>query len=152
LPPSSPRPPTLRDAQRSEADATQRPRSRRRRLLPLALGLVVVVVAFAVVLPQIADYGRVWGVLQALSPRDLALLSGVTVLNILPSAPPWMAALPGLSFGRAIVQAQASTALANVAPGGDAAGIAVAYTMLRGWGFAAGSVALAMVVASLWNM
>jgi putative heme transporter len=116
------------------------------------VGLVLVVAVFGVVLPRVANYGAVWGVIEGLSSRDVALLVGAAIVNLLTFAPPWMAALPGLSFRNALVMSQASTAAANVVPGGDAIGIALSYSMLRRWGFEAHQVAVATGATAVWNV
>ena len=67
-----------------------------RRHGPRALAIIVVVVVFVFVLPRIADWGAVWDVMKSLTRRDTAILTFVTILNILTFGPPWMAALPGL--------------------------------------------------------
>jgi uncharacterized protein (TIRG00374 family) len=116
------------------------------------IGVALVVGVFGFVLPRIADYGAVWTVISDLSPFYLALLTGAAVLNLLTFAPPWQAALPGLSLRNALVMAQASTAAANILPGGDAIGMAVSYSMLRRWGFRVEQVAIATAAFSLWNV
>ncbi len=103
------------------------------------------------VLPQIANYGEVWSVVSALSWLQIAALVAATVLNLVTFAPPWMAALPGLGFRRAFVLTQASTASTYIAPGGAAVGVGLAYAILRGWGFAGGSVGLATALTGIWN-
>ena len=100
-----------------------------------ALSLGIVVATFAFVLPTIADYRDVWALVQDLSWEWIALLCAATLVNLLTFAPPWMIALPGLSFGQAITVTQVSTALSIVVPGGLAAGVATSYAMLRRWGF-----------------
>jgi uncharacterized protein (TIRG00374 family) len=62
-----------------------------------------------------------------------------------------MAALPGLGFRQAMTLTQASTALSNVMPGGDAVGVATAWAMLRRWGFERGTITLAAIAFSVWN-
>jgi putative heme transporter len=99
------------------------------------LGIAVVAATFAFVLPQIADYGEVWGVIKGLSLKQIVALLLATLLNLATFAPPWMAALPRLGFRRAFVVTQASTASTYIAPGGAAVGVALSYAMLRGWGF-----------------
>jgi uncharacterized protein (TIRG00374 family) len=121
------------------------------RHLGIALGIVVVVVTFAIVLPRIADYGQVWSVVKGLTWKQIVLLAGATVLNLVTFAPPWMAALPQLDFRRAFVVTQASTASTYVAPGGAAVGVALSYAMLRGWGLPVRSVALAAALTGIWN-
>jgi uncharacterized protein (TIRG00374 family) len=89
--------------------------------------------------------------MSGLGWRDTAILAGVAILNILTFGPPWMAALPGLTFRHALTVSLASTAISNVAPGGDAVGLATTFAMVRGWGFERARAALALVVFTVWN-
>lgn len=106
---------------------------------------------FIFVLPRIANYGDVWAVVKELSWQQIGALLLATMLNLVTFAPPWMAALPNLGFRRAFVLTQASTASTYIAPGGAAVGVALAYAMLRGWGFPAAPVGLAVAVTGIWN-
>jgi uncharacterized protein (TIRG00374 family) len=115
------------------------------------VALVLVLGVFGLVLPRVADYGAVWRVISNLSGRYVALLAGAALLNLLTFAPPWQAALPGLSFRNALVMSQASTAASNVLPGGDAIGIAFSYSMLRRWGFRMEQVTIATGAFTVWN-
>jgi uncharacterized protein (TIRG00374 family) len=115
------------------------------------LGIAVVAATFAFVLPRIADYGEVWGVVKGLSWKQVVALLLATLVNLATFAPPWMAALPGLGFRKAFVVTQASTASTYVAPGGAAVGLALSYGMLRRWGLPAHSVALAAALTGIWN-
>ncbi len=122
-----------------------------KRILLAALSLAIIVATFVYFLPTIANYGEVWGVVKGLSwPRVLALL-GATALNLVTYAPPWMVALPGLTFVQAFTVTQASTALSIVVPGGIAAGVAGSYGILRSWGFSGRAVARAITLTGLWN-
>lgn len=126
-------------------------RSRWRRIVAAVAGLAVIAGVFLALLPRIADYGDVWAVLQTLTPGELAALTTATAVNLATFAPPWMAALPGLGYWNATVLTQASTALSIAVPGGDAAGIAASYAMLRGWGFRRKAVAVAVIVTGVGN-
>jgi uncharacterized membrane protein YbhN (UPF0104 family) len=128
-----------------------RKRSRKRQVVGGALAVAVVAGVFVFVLPKIADYRDVWGVVEALSWQQLLALAGATLLNLATYAPASMAALPGLKFRQAFVVTQASTASTYIAPGGAAPGIAVSYAMLRGWGFKGRAVTLAVTVIGVWN-
>jgi len=110
-----------------------------------------VAATFVFVLPRIANYGDVWGVVKDLSWQQVGALLLATVLNLVTFAPPWMTALPRLGFRRAFVLTQASTASTYIAPGGAAVGVALAYAILRGWGFAGRPVGLAVAVTGIWN-
>jgi uncharacterized membrane protein YbhN (UPF0104 family) len=74
-----------------------------------------------------------------------------STLDIATYAPPWMAALPGLSYVNATRVTLASTALSMVAPGGAAVGVATSFGMLKGWGFRGRAVGLAAAVTGVWN-
>jgi putative heme transporter len=123
----------------------------RKRVLGGTAAVLVVGAIFVFVLPRIADYRDVWDVLETLGWTDALLLSGVTVLNLVTFAPPWMAALPGLGFRQALVMSQASTALSIISPAGAAVGMAGSYSMLRSWRFPTGAVGLAVAVTGVWN-
>jgi uncharacterized membrane protein YbhN (UPF0104 family) len=116
-----------------------------------ALGIAVIVGTFVFILPKVADYRDVWGVVKELSWSQIALLIGATALNLATYAPPWMAALPGIRFRRAFVLTQASTASTYVLPGGAAVGMGVSFGMLRGWGFTGKPVTLALALTGIWN-
>jgi uncharacterized membrane protein YbhN (UPF0104 family) len=123
----------------------------KKRIIMLVVAVVVVVATFAFVLPKIADYGAVWATIKDLTWEQLAILTLVTALNIVTFAPPYMAALPGLGFLRALMLTQASTASTYLAPGGAAVGVGLSFAMLRGWRFAAGAVTLAVTLVGVWN-
>lgn len=122
-----------------------------RRILGTAVALAVVIAVFAVLLPRIADYGDVWGVMSGLSTRELAALAAATIINLATYAPPWMAALPGLGYRQASVLTQTSTALSIAVPGGDAVGLAASYAMLRSWRYRTAAIAVAVLVTAAWN-
>ena len=144
--------PTLDERWDEEQQPPPRPpRSRRRQLAGVVLALSVVVLVFATLLPRIADYAEVWDTLKTLGAAQLVALLAAAAINIATFGPPWMAALPGLRYGRSMVLTQTSTALSSVVPGGDAVGIGVTYAMLRGWGFRRHAVAVAVVLTGLWN-
>jgi len=115
------------------------------------LALAVIVATFVFVLPRIADYGDVWDVVTDLSWPRVGALAAVTILNLATYAPPWMAALPGLSFRNAFVLSQSTSASTYLAPGGPAVGIALSYGMLRAWGFHRRAVTLAVTLTGITN-
>ena len=137
--------------EQAKDESTRRRRFTWRHALGAGVAIAVVVATFAFILPKIADYRDVWGVVKGLSWKDAALLAGAAALNLVTFAPPWMAALPGLRFTQAFVVTQASTASTYVAPGGVAVGMALSFAMLRAWGFVSAAVGLAVAVTGVWN-
>ena len=77
-------------------------------------GAVLIVATFAYLLPTIADYRDVWGVVKSVSWEWALALVAVTAVNILTFAPPWVVLLPGLRFWTALMMTQATTALSIV--------------------------------------
>lgn len=124
---------------------------RTKKLLKRVAPILVVGVVFLFVLPKIADFESVLDSLRTLSWSDIAILTFVTILNLATFGPPWMAAMPGLKYMQSMQLTMASTALANAAPGGDAAGMAMSYHMLRVWGMAPARVAAAVLATGVWN-
>jgi uncharacterized protein (TIRG00374 family) len=136
--------------ERTSVDRARR-RALARRWLPAGAGIAVVAATFAFLLPQVASYRDVWDEVSELSWEWVAVLAAVTVLNVATFPPPWMAALPGLGYRRALAMTQASTALSMVVPGGAAVGMAGSYGMLRSWSFEARPVATAVTLTGVWN-
>ena len=125
--------------------------SRRSQIVAGAVTLVTLVLVFAVVLPQLADYGEAWEAIQDMGAPALALLVVATVANIAVYVWPYQAALPGIRYWPAFVVRQTSFAISNGVPGGGAFGLAVQYTMLGQYGFGSGPATAAIGVTALWN-
>jgi uncharacterized membrane protein YbhN (UPF0104 family) len=122
-----------------------------RRMIVVGLSLAITAATFAVLLPRIAGYGEVWHVVSNLSWPWLAGLGGATVLNILTFPLPWIVVLPGLSYVRALLLTQISTALTLILPGGAPVGLAASLAMLRSAGFRSAEVGRAVATTGLWN-
>jgi uncharacterized protein (TIRG00374 family) len=140
----------LEDADKVPVRPTAK-RSRKRQIIGAVVAVVVIAGTYLFLLPKIADYRDVWGVVESLSWWQLLLLVGATALNLSTFPPPWMVALPGLGYRHGFVVTQASTASTYVAPGGAAPGMAVSFAMLKAWGFHGQAVALAVAVTGVWN-
>jgi uncharacterized membrane protein YbhN (UPF0104 family) len=144
--------PAVHDLPVEEEPTPQERRRRSRRSVVVGvLAAVFILATFAFILPRIADYGDVWDVLQGLSWQWTLALVGATILNLATFAPPWMVALPGLTYWRAFALTQMSTALSIVAPGGAAVGIAGSFGILRRWGYGRRPAGRAITLVSLWN-
>jgi uncharacterized protein (TIRG00374 family) len=127
------------------------PRPLLKRLGLGAVSLAIVVSTFVFFLPKVANYGNVWNEVEQLSWGWIAALLAATAINLATFAPPWMVALPGLSFVQAMTVTQASTALSIVVPAGVAAGVAGSYGVLRRWGFPSRDITRSITLTSLWN-
>lgn len=124
---------------------------RRTRPWRVVLSLTLTAVLLLGVLPRLADLSEVWAVLRGLSSVWLLVLVAGAAWNIATYQFVMMAALPGLSLGKAFVAGQLSTALANTLPAGAVVGVGVTYTVLRSFGHGAQSIAVAATLTGVWN-
>lgn len=116
-----------------------------------AVGLLLVVAIFAAIIPKFADYEDVWHYMTNLTAQDWAIIIVCTILNVATSGPPWMAAVPGLDYGRSMLLTQTSTLMTTVLPMGEAVGFGTQIAMLRRWRFSPHAVTAGFVLVAAWN-
>ena len=126
--------------------------SRRRVLTRTALLVLVLAAVFFGVLPQIADLSDVWGEVTAMSVTQIVWLSTIAIGSLLAYGLVLMAAMPGLSFGRATLVSQSSTAVANTVPAGGAVAVGVSFRYYESWGFSRAAITRNVVVTGVWNV
>jgi uncharacterized protein (TIRG00374 family) len=132
-------------------EAQKRKRKGWSRWAMIGVSVATIGLTFAFVLPHIADYQEVWQVLKGLSWAWIIGLVVAAAINVATFGPPWMAALPGLSYLHSSRVTLASTAVSVVTPGGAAGGMAASFGMLRSWGYGSRAIGLAVTVTSIWN-
>ena len=139
-------------SQQSEPPAVARrgPSQRTRQVIKAVLSLVLVVAIFYFLLKRI-DPAEVWAEIRAMTWLELAILAAIAVWNLLTYAFVWMTVAPGLSFGRAMVMTQSTTAISNTVPGGAAIGIGMTYSMFGQWGYSRSRTTTAVLVSGVWN-
>ncbi|MBB3083623.1 lysylphosphatidylglycerol synthase transmembrane domain-containing protein [Geodermatophilus sabuli] len=115
------------------------------------LTVVVIVAIFAGALPQISDYAAAWDLVRRVDGAEIALVAAVALVNLFSYAPLWMAALPGLGLGRAVMSDQASTAVSNTVPVGFAFGVGTNVAMYHSFGFPAADITRAVALTGVWN-
>jgi len=128
---------------------------RPKRWKQVVAGLVtvaVLVVVFVGIFPKFASYEDAWASIQEMSATSLALFALVTVANIVIYVFPYLAALPGITYGRAFIVRQTSIMISNAVPLGGAFGVGVQYAMLAGYGFGPAVSTSAIGVTSAWNL
>jgi putative heme transporter len=140
-------PPRAPDAAAEEPS----PPASRVRVWRTVASLAVAAALLVGVLPQLADLAEVRATLTALSGPWLVLLAVGAAWNIATYQFVMMAALPGLSLGRAFIAGQLSTAIANTVPAGAVVGVGVTYSVLRSFGHDSQRIAIAAAVTGVWN-
>ena len=124
----------------------ERRRSRVWRVLQIVLAVAIVGAVFLAVIPRIADYQDVWGILTALTAFQILLVAAAAIGNLVTYWLQSIAALPGLTLPMAAVQTQTTTTIANTVPGGGALAVGMSFAMFRSWGYSDGDVARYTVV------
>src|SRR5215207_11711720 len=127
-----------------------KPRSRTRLIIQTTVSLVLVVAIFYYLLKGI-DLRLVWAEIRAMSWTEDAVLALIGAWNLATYAFVWMSVTPGLSFGRAMIMTQATTAITNTVPAGSAIGVGMTYAMLHSWGFSRSRTTIAVLVSGVWN-
>ncbi len=125
--------------------------SRRRQVVQAVVSLAVVGAIFFGVLPQVTDLGEVGSEIAAMTAIEIGTLLVVAAWNLLTYLFVWVACLPGLSYGQAMVVTQSTTAVANTVPAGSAVSIGLGYSMFSSWGFKRSAITLALLVSGIWN-
>jgi putative heme transporter len=132
------------------ADGAAKHSSRTRMVARIVLALALIVVIFWFLLKDIS-LADVWSAITAMTWIELVGLVVVAGWNLLTYAFVWMTVTPGLSFGRAMLMTQATTAITNTVPAGSAVGIGMTYAMLGSWGFSRSRTTIAVLVSGVWN-
>jgi uncharacterized membrane protein YbhN (UPF0104 family) len=124
----------------------------RRRLAARAMlaGAVVALVYFGL-LPRLVDVAEVGATLRAMTWLELLTLLGAAAWNLASYLLPQLAALPGLTPRQAVIESHASTAVGNLLPAGQAAGLGVTYRLYSSFGFGRSAIALSLLVQGVWN-
>jgi uncharacterized membrane protein YbhN (UPF0104 family) len=131
-------------------EATAKRSSPAKMTLRVAVSLVLIAVIFWYLLRDIS-LADVWAAITAMTWGELAGLAVVAGWNLVTYAFVWMTVTPGLTFGRAMVMTQATTAITNTVPAGSAIGIGMTYAMLHSWGFSRSRTTIAVLVSGVWN-
>jgi putative heme transporter len=141
---------TAPDGAAAPAEGTAKRSSPAKMTLRVVASLVLIAVIFWYLLKDIS-LAAVWAAITAMTWGELAGLAVIAGWNLVTYAFVWMTVTPGLSFGRAMVMTQATTAITNTVPAGSAIGIGMTYAMLHSWGFSRSRTTIAVLVSGVWN-
>jgi uncharacterized protein (TIRG00374 family) len=131
-------------------ETTARKSSPAKTFFRVVFSLVLIAAIFYFLLRDIS-LADVWAAITAMTWGELAGLAVVAAWNLCTYAFVWMTVTPGLSFGRAMIMTQATTAITNTVPAGSAIGIGMTYAMLHSWGFSRSRTTIAVLVSGVWN-
>jgi putative heme transporter len=134
----------------STAEGTATRSSRTKMTLRVLVSLLLIAVIFWYLVKDIS-LAAVWAAITAMTWGELAGLAVISAWNLCTYAFVWMTVTPGLSFGRAMIMTQATTAITNTVPAGSAIGIGMTYAMLHSWGFSRSRTTIAVLVSGVWN-
>ncbi len=147
LPPDEPE-----DSAAEGVDEEPKPKFGKQQIIAGIATLLILILVFAVVLPQLGDYGQAWEAIKNMETWQLGLIIAATIGMILIYVLPFTAALPGLRYWDGFEVRQTSFMISNVIPAGGAFGLAVQYGMLQSYGFGAAPATAAIGITSVWNV
>jgi putative heme transporter len=139
---------TSRDA---DDDPPKKQRSKAWRIAQASVAVLIVGGIFFAVIPNIAEYGKVWDTIRTLGGFQAGMLFAATAVNLVTYWLQSMAAMPGLTFWMSAVQTQTTTTVANTLPGGGAIAVGLSYAMFKSWGYSEGDVARFTLITGIWN-
>ena len=111
------------------------------------VGLFVFV--FGVVLPRLVDYDAVRAALAALTPGQLALLGGTSIVAYVASAGPSRVLLPALSWPHAVGSDLAARAVVSTVPGPT--DVATRFVLYRQWSIPTDVASAGIALAALFE-
>jgi uncharacterized protein (TIRG00374 family) len=129
--------------------AAPSPQSLLFKVLSAAFTGALLVLIFFYLIPQLTSYGSVSDALKSMSAAEIALLvaGGFLIMGL--NAAAMMTPIHSLTFGRAFVAQQASTAVSNVIPGPS--GTAARFAILHSWKVTVEDFTRATFAVSVWS-
>src|SRR5690606_1244870 len=121
-----------------------------------SLALAVILVVF---LPQIVQaltgkevsWSEIGAIFVRISPPMVLLMTATWLASLVAYTFVLTASLPGLTHPQALTLNAAGSAVSNLLPFGGAAGVALSFAMLRGWGFHSRPIVVSTLVTGVWN-
>jgi uncharacterized membrane protein YbhN (UPF0104 family) len=120
-------------------------------VLQVLVSLTVLVAIFWYVFQQVAGVSEVWAAISTLTWREAAVLFVMTGFNLFTYWMVVVTATPGLTYPKAAVLTQSTTAVANSVPAGGAIAVGLTYTILSSWGFSKARATVSVVITGIWN-
>jgi uncharacterized membrane protein YbhN (UPF0104 family) len=122
----------------------------------VSLGLAATLVVF---LPQIVEnltgqhvsWTEIGSEFGRLSPGVVALMAALWFAQLWAYTFVMTGSLPGLTHLQALTLNGSGSAVSNLLPFGGAVGVALTFSMARGWGFANRPVLVSTLVTGIWN-
>jgi len=122
-----------------------------KRLLKASVTIAVLVLVFGFVLPKLADYRTVLGLVGGITVTQWSLLAVFAGWFLVAYVFVFMATLPGLRFREGFVVQTTATAINNSLPAGGAIALPVTYSQFLSWGFTPEAVTAALLTAGVWD-
>jgi uncharacterized protein (TIRG00374 family) len=135
-----------------EAAAPRPALDKKRSIIFGIVGLVTLVIIFAKVIPQIGSYADAAIAIQAMDLKDVALIVLFVVIYLAWYGLPFMAATPGLKYGKSQQLNQGAFAISNGIPAGGAFGLGVQYAMLASWRVPPSTATAAIGAVGVWSV
>lgn len=116
------------------------------------IGIIALALIFLKVIPQIGSYQDAWDAIRAMSALDIALIVIAVVVYNTVYGLPFMAAVPGLRYGRSFQLNQGAFAISNGIPAGGAFGLGIQYAMLASYNVTPTAATAAIGATGVWSV
>jgi putative heme transporter len=123
--------------------------SRRSIVLRVLVLVGILGLLFGLVLPRIVDYNAIRSALAALTPGQLALLGGTSLVAYIANAAPCRVLVPALSWPHAVGADLAARAVVSTVPGPT--DIATKFVLYRQWSIPTDTASAAIALAALFE-
>lgn len=136
------------------ANPSKPPQSKVKQIVQMVIGLALAAALLIWGLPYFAQttWADMWQIIRTIPLGPGAALFLLVLLGLYFYTFTFTGALPGLTHGKALIVNLCGSSVANLLPGGGAAGLAATVTILRSWGFTRRDVSTMAIVTGVWNL
>ncbi|MGL5852831.1 MAG: lysylphosphatidylglycerol synthase domain-containing protein, partial [Phycicoccus sp.] len=136
------------------ASVPRRPPRRTRQVVQFVVGLGFAAVLLVWGLPVVADtsWSSIWDVIRSVPLPYFAGYQVLMLAGLYAYTLTFTGSLRGLTHGRALIVNLCGSSVANLLPGGGAAGLAATFAILRSWGFSRRATSTSAIVTGVWNV
>src|SRR3954454_13705843 len=122
-----------------------------RRLLGPALSVALLVAVFAWFLPKFTSLTDVWTTVLSMTWAQVAILILAAVWNLATYQFVVLSTMPGMTFGKATVSTETTTAVSNTVLGGAAIALGLTYAMNSSWGLSRSRPSVSLLLLEPFN-
>src|SRR5215203_4510092 len=122
-----------------------------RRIIGPLFSIALLVAVFFWFLPKFTSIADVWTSVESMTWIEVGILLLAAVWNLVTYQFVVLSTMPGMTFGKATVTTETTTAVSNTVVGGAAIAVGLTYGMNSSWGFSRSRTSVSLLVSGLFN-